>query len=88
MDDAAELLKNAVRVNCTAATKHYSVPFSNPSKLQPHIGFTPPPDITNQACPPVTGSISAQVPIVKLTVTLPRGNEKSVYVMVRTPGSA
>jgi hypothetical protein len=87
---SAELLKTAVRIDCVSAASKYSVTFYDPTgldktKLEHHPNFTPPSDIVNHDCPPVTTGVAA-VPIVKLTVQLPRGNAKSLDVMVRTPG--
>jgi type II secretory pathway pseudopilin PulG len=76
--NAAELTKRAVRHDCRSGPT-YSATFPTPP-----AGFTPPPNISNRACPPVTGSFDTQVPELTFTVTMPEGQTRSLNVRVRT----
>ena len=79
--DSAELTKSAVRQACSSESpgSTYTVHYSSLAGG----GVTPPPDILNEPCPPVTGP--SATPTVPLTVTFPGPHTKSLDIAVRTP---
>src|SRR5262249_25408646 len=91
--NSAEATKSAVRSDCGSAGT-YSVAFSALPSPDPTetwqqyyvpLNFTLPTDITNQSCPPTSGPLTAQTPVVTLSVNLPDGIQKSLKIVLRAP---